>query len=161
MREAILDSPLRGMVTKGLVRQSVKFSSLHITFELFIPLSSIEIRVPGPELGKLLRRQVLDRLLDVFNRCHAANVPSRQPSDKVGAPSTRMIYIHEILHPRCKISWIHRWRSRRSSLRASQSTIFGHQNRAIPSFLARKIDFNVWPSTTYRGATPTAIPVGA
>ena len=72
------DSKRRGFTGRvgfqRLLRQRVKFSGVHIRFELMIPSRSVKRSKPLAQRGHLLGREALNLLLDFFNFTHSASI---------------------------------------------------------------------------------------
>ena len=62
-------------VVKGLICETVKFSTLHIFFELFVPCVRIKCVKPSPELIQVRPGEMRHGFFDFLHCCHAVNVP--------------------------------------------------------------------------------------
>ena len=58
------------VVTKGFLRKIVKPPRLNVTLELTVPGGPVVFQEPGAKLRKLVRRERLDLLLDLFDLAH-------------------------------------------------------------------------------------------
>jgi hypothetical protein len=80
--------PTGGMRPKRTFRQRVELPCFYVRFELPVPQMRVELGEPAPELRKLLGRQLLDLLLEIFDFAHAlprqlaASVPAHLVGDR-------------------------------------------------------------------------------
>ena len=58
------------LIAKGFPSQPVQPPKGEFLLDLLIPLTGIKSLEPGPKMGPLLRRQLLDRSFDVLNAGH-------------------------------------------------------------------------------------------
>lgn len=73
----------RGVLAECLISQTVKLARLHVPLELLIPHRPVIFREPVTEFSQLIRAQLLNGLLDLFDSTHRTpvchNLPTYRP----------------------------------------------------------------------------------
>src|SRR5688572_30563221 len=65
--------------------QPVQLAGIDIGLDLAVPLLGVELGKPGPKCGSLCGRQLLDRLLDLFDGVHSENMAWQPARSNVSA----------------------------------------------------------------------------